>query len=125
MLKFGVFHDLKRNINILIVSRKYVHHRTARTDLLMYYCCRNRSATVLLNYVVRGPKQYYSFSYLTDDLLSTNEVMIRKQMLLHWLPGQTHSLGFDMERIGPDEAGIIVWAFHFLVSVFRLNDLSE
>ena len=111
-----MFYDLKRNINILIVRRKYIHHRPARTDLLMYYCC---------SYVVPGPKQYYSFSYLTDDLLSTNEVMIRKQMLLQWLPGQTHSLGFDMERIGPDEAGIIVWAFHFLVSVFRLNDSTE
>ena len=82
--------------------------------MVLHLPASNRPVDVLfLNDAVPGPKQYYSFSYLTDDLSSTNEVMIRKQMLLQWLPGQTHSLGFDMERIGPDEVGIIVWRFIF------------
>ena len=34
---------------------------------------------------------------------------------------QTHSLGFDIEGIGPDEAGIIVWTSDFLASVFQIN----
>ena len=112
----------KRNINILIVRRKYVHHRPARTDLLMYYCCRAITATGLLNYAVPGPKHYYSLSYLTDDSSSTSEVMVRNKLLqwcqdkrpagvigisitLYEYMTQTHSLGFDIERIGPDEAG--------------------